>query len=90
MHVSYRHKCSSQSSPCFCTRGNGKPRRKACKHCGASLYVESGVWAAIPWRGDGRYRVEDAVSTHRNEDAARRVVDADPGLALVVRFLSVA
>lgn len=89
MHVSYRHKCSAQASPYFCTSGNGKPSRKACKHCGGSFYVESGVWVAIPWRGDGRYRVEDAVSTHRNEDAARSVVDADPNMTLVVRFLSV-
>ena len=84
--VSVRHRCMSNHSV-LCTRGNGKPSRKSCKHCGSSLYVESGVWCVVPWTGDGRYRLEDAVSIHRSEAAAQSVVNGDVSDTLVVRFL---
>lgn len=83
--TAFRHQCLNARSG-LCTRGNGKPKRKRCGYCGSSLLVLSGVWACFEWRGDGRYYLDDALSTHATEAAARRAAERDPD-KLVWRFV---
>jgi hypothetical protein len=81
-----RYRCTNSISV-MCDRGNGKPSRQKCRYCGSRLHVESGVWGVFPWRVEGGYRMDTAVSVHPSERSAQSVVDADVSDTLVVRFL---
>ena len=48
--------------------------------------VTEGVYGVFEWRGDGRYPIADAVSTHEREAAAEREASKDD--RLVVRFVN--
>lgn len=45
------------------------------------------VFAVLPWRGDGVYRLTQAVKVYRRRHAAERFADADVTHRLVVREL---
>jgi hypothetical protein len=85
--VATRHRCTADRSVHFCTRGNGKPRRKRCAYCGAGLLVELGHWVCVEWHGDVSYRPEDGVSFHASQNQAQRAAEAEPERHLVARFL---
>lgn len=80
-----RHLCASSLQSVHCTRGNGKPTRKACAHCGGRLRVETGLWGVFVWTGDGRYPLESAVSTTVREAVAERRTEQDS--RYVVRWI---
>lgn len=88
VHIARRHRCATRTSV-HCTRGNGRATRQRCAWCGSRIHTEAGVWTVLPWRGDGRYRMEDAVSTHRSERAAERSIRPEDADTLCVRFLAV-
>ena len=45
--------------------------RVACKACGSVAFGPYTVThAVVPWRADNRYRLDQAISTHRTIDAA--------------------
>lgn len=67
-----RHRCASSLGSVHCTRGNGRPTRQTCRHCRGILLIEKGLWGVFVWRGDGRYRLEDAISTATREAVAER------------------
>lgn len=68
-----------------CTDDEPKARR-LCGSCGARLQTWEGTWAVVPWRGDGRYSVADALATFasrvRADDYAERA-----GESYVTRWL---
>lgn len=72
-----------------CTHGTRKPRGSKCPGCGSTVYERHGVYAVLPWRSDGRYRVEDAERVFQVESAAQRFVDQPESREknLCVRFL---
>lgn len=45
------------------------------------------VFAVLPWRGDGVYRIAQAVRVFKREHAARTFADKDETGTLVVRTL---
>lgn len=81
-----RHTCTALAT-IHCAQGReGKPRTKRCPACRAPWMIETGWWGVFRWRGDGRYRLEDAVATRaRRYDADRR---AYGNRDLVVRFVA--
>jgi hypothetical protein len=83
--IAFRHRCISLAGT-FCTRGNGKPRAARCTYCKGQLLTESGTWGVFVWRGDARYPLADALSTHKSEAAAERAARTDT--SLVWRFVA--
>jgi hypothetical protein len=72
-----RHWCVSRDSAGttwaqFHTAGYGRPRSARCTYCRGELVTETGLHCVLAWRGDGRYRLGDAVSTHASPVAAER------------------
>ncbi len=92
-----RHYCEHQDNPAaglstFHTRGNGKPRTKRCTYCGGRLVEVTGLWGVFEWRGDGRYRLADAIRTFTIESRADAWTRSQAGMAtypagLVVRWM---
>lgn len=72
-----RHECLSKGTLAHCTKGDGKPRRKACAGCGGRLAVYPGTWGVFVWTGTGRYPLTDAVRTFVRERAAERFTEQD-------------
>lgn len=64
-----RHYCTSGSGYPH-TSGDGAPKRKKCAYCGGTLATMTGVYGVFVWRGDGRYRIADAVATFARETRA--------------------
>ena len=58
---------------------------KRCRACGSDTYAESGLWAVVPWRGDGRYSIGQAHATYRSRTLADRRAATIPDA--VVRFV---
>ena len=69
MLTTTRHECSSRISV-HCTRGAGKPKRKACAHCGSMLLTRVGAYGVFNWTGTGHYPATDAVETFTREKLA--------------------
>jgi hypothetical protein len=46
------------------------------------------VFAVLPWRGDGMYRLADAVAVYKRRHAAEAFADKDTTGTLVVRELN--
>lgn len=46
------------------------------------------LFAVLPWRGDGMYRLEQAVATYKRRSAAEKYADKDMTGTLVVRELN--
>ena len=72
---------------------SARKTRETCPWCGGSTFVQTGTYALIPWRGDGRYTIDQAVRTYAREGAADRAAqkhydEGDPR-ELVVRFLTI-
>ncbi len=85
--IATEHSCSSAQFAHCKVNQPGKPKTKKCPNCGSVWAVHVGTYAVVVWRGDGRYRVEDAVATYARQAAAERRAKQDENL--VVRFLSV-
>lgn len=81
--VAHRFHCSADTSV-LCDRGDGKPPRKACRHCRSPLVVETGQWAAFEWNPTGAYLSDVAVKTFASRPLADRWAEARN---LVVRFV---
>ena len=43
-----------------------------CDYCGMKLYATEGAFRVFKWRGDGRYRENEAVATYSRRDTADR------------------
>jgi hypothetical protein len=67
----FRYGCSLRISV-HCERGRGRAPRCKCRYCGGLLRTASGIYGVFTWRGDGRYRLEDAHATYIQEGAADR------------------
>lgn len=71
-----RHYCPLRDATglsSFHTSGNGRPRgRGRCRYCGAVLVTVTGLWGVFVHRGDGRYWLDGALSTHLSEPTADR------------------
>lgn len=80
-----QHRCIHGVTP-RCTRGAGRPKRQKCAGCGGGFVVIEGVYGVFLWRGDGRYPITEAISTHEREAAAEREIKKDD--RLVVRFVT--
>lgn len=79
MRLASRHYCPLRASVVRCvgvTSGKG-PASGKCKGCGAPLTVERGLHGVYLWRGDGRYRVEEALALCATEAHAERVADRE-------------
>lgn len=63
-----------------------KPTTKKCPGCGGQFVVREGTYAVVPWRGDGRYSIDQAVATRASRDAAWKLA-AKTGPEYVERFL---
>lgn len=85
--IGTEHRCQSARFAACTGPTSGRPTRKNCPGCGSAFIVSQGTYAVIVWRGDGRYRVEDAVATYARKPAAERRSRQDE--TLVVRFLPV-
>jgi hypothetical protein len=73
------------------TRGNGRPTRKTCQYCHGRFYVETGLWGAFEWTGDGRYPEANALVTFTNEGKADTyaagLYEADNNSNVVIRWI---
>ena len=78
-----RHECVTNMSV-HCTKGSGVPKRRKCAWCGSGFLVEEGVYGVFEWRGDGRYKLEDAKRVYQSRLAADKFIG---GRALVSRFI---
>jgi hypothetical protein len=67
------------------TNGDGAPKRKKCAYCGSRIEVQEGVYGVFVWRGDGRYRRENAERLFAREAKADAYIAIDP--RFVVRWL---
>lgn len=67
------------------TKGDGAAKRKKCAHCGGRIDVQEGVYGVFVWRGDGRYRRENAERLFAREATADAFTTTDP--RFVVRWL---
>lgn len=85
--IGTEHRCQLARFAACTGPTSGRPTRKKCPGCGADFIVSQGTYAVIAWRGDDRYRVEDAVATYARYSAAERRSKEDE--RLVVRFLPV-
>lgn len=65
-----------------------KPTTKRCPGCGAEFVVRVGTYAVVPWRGDGRYSLDQAVATRASRPAAWALAQKS-GPQYVERFLPV-
>lgn len=65
--------------------GSGQPKRKKCRYCGGGFSILTGWYCVFVWRGDGRYRIEDAVSVHNRESLADTAASRDS--SHVVRWI---
>lgn len=85
MKTATRWSCYTTS----CTAGGSGRGPERCPKCGGrSTFQTAGVYAVYVWRGDGRYKLEDAKGHRLTERAADALAARlDPGdLSLVVRF----
>ena len=71
-----RHYCPNRDATglsSFHTAGNGRPRGLGrCRYCASTLTTVTGLWGVFVHRGDGRYYLDAALSTHVSEPAADR------------------
>lgn len=52
------------------------------------LVKEQGwVYAVIPWRGDGKYKIEDAVRAYKSKSAAEKYANRNEFCEWVVRLI---
>lgn len=79
-----RHYCTSGSGYPH-TSGDGAAKRKKCAYCGGAIVIQPGVYGVFVWRGDGRYRLDDAVATFARERTADAYTARDG--RYVVRWL---
>ena len=91
-----RHNDNARRASCMSCHWHGIPSarraRETCPRCGGATFLQVGTYALVPWRGDGRYRLEQAVRTYAREGAADRAArvaydEGDPR-GLVVRFIT--
>ena len=86
---------NARRASCMYCHWHGVPSarqaRETCPRCGGMTFVQVGTYALLPWRGDGRYRLEQAVKTYASESAADRAAraayEASDPRGLVVRFI---
>lgn len=71
--VGTRHECLSYRGGC--DRGDGKAPRKKCRRCGGQLVNYPVTYGAYVWRGDGRYRQDDALALFARERDADRWIE---------------
>lgn len=81
--TAFRYWCPARVSA-HCQHGTGKPRAAKCHRCGSEFLVQAGIWGVFEWRGDGRYRLEDAASTYVRLASAEKARKGDQ----VVRFVA--
>ena len=87
---------NARRASCISCHWHGVPSarraRETCPRCGGATFVQVGTYALLPWRGDGRYRLGQAVKTYAREGvadrAARLAYDEGDTRDLVVRFLT--
>lgn len=72
--VATRHECVARIS-IHCTRGAGKPKRKACGYCGSLLTTRTGTYGVFDWTGTGHYPARNAVETFTRESVASTWAD---------------
>lgn len=84
---SYRH---FDTPTIHCSEMNQGKRAK-CKYCGSGIRAVEGHAVVIPWRGDGRYQLGDAVAEYATwsaaEKAADRAYEENNNSDLVARFI---
>ena len=87
---------NAQRASCMSCYWQGLPSarnvRETCPSCGGMTFVQVGTYALLPWCGDGRYKLDQAVKTYASKSAADRAARvayaaADPR-GLVVRFIT--
>lgn len=85
--MAIEHSCSHAATTRCPVHEPGRPRRKKCPVCGSDWTLATGVYAVVKWRGDGRYRIEEAIARYsRRELADERAIAEGPDY--VSRFLS--
>lgn len=84
---SFRYQCEHRRTM-HCDQGTGKPTRKRCRSCGGQFLVWRGRWAVFVWRGDGNYRIADALHIARSEAAADKLAEPLDGDKHCVRFVT--
>ena len=89
MSMGYEHHCVNIDTPgsgAMHTRGTGRGPNK-CRYCGSAVMNTPGMYGVFTWRGDGKYKIENALWSYSSAKvAAHKVLNADePGL--VVRFV---
>ncbi len=75
------------SSQCMPPTPN-RSGRTTCAACGSKLLGITGVYAVVPWRGDGRYTVSQAAQVFVRRGPAQMAANA-LGDDYVVRFIPV-
>ena len=87
---------NARRASCVSCHWHGVPSarraRETCPRCGGATFVKAGTYALLPWRGDGSYRLEQAVKTYASEIVADRAAhiayEASDPRGLVVRFIA--
>lgn len=81
--IATRYRCPLQvTAQCW----GDKSKRASCPGCGARLHTLTGLWGVFTWRGDGRYRAEDAHRTYVRKSAADAATKTDQ--TWVVRWIT--
>ena len=87
---------NARRASCVSCHWHGTPSARrageTCPSCGGVTFVQVGTYALLPWCGDGRYRLDQAVKTYASEivadRAARTFYEAGDLRGLVVRFIA--
>lgn len=82
------HYCGLNVSPQCTPPTSGKPKRKRCPACAGEIVVHAGTYAIVPWRGDGRYELDQAIET-RSTRAQAWAAAQKAGPEFVERFLPI-
>lgn len=74
--LAIRHYCQHFTTSGRHDVGAGKGPRK-CRTCGGAIRTMTGVYGVFVWRGDGRYPLENAITTRLTERAADAYCERD-------------
>ena len=97
--TAYRHLYagSCQYGPRYFVKSDTRRRHGmiVCPTCHGELIEVRVTFAIVPWRGDGRYSLEDAVATYSREvmadaDASRRYAEDERSPYVVRTFVATA
>jgi hypothetical protein len=86
--MGHQHSCMYGSTSQCRRNVAGKPKSKKCPGCGGHWLIQEGMFGVFTWRGDGRYRLEDAHATYSSEKLAYRRITTGLNPTWVVRFIS--